>query len=127
MQINDNQRSQIISQVQSILNENFNGPKTEIKHQRDRLNFACPYCGDSSNVYKKRANIYWKNLIYHCFNDGCGKHTNIVNFFKDYNNPIYNTKTYYCPSDRCGQLCSVSAGFSSEKVKKLNLQCNPNS
>jgi broad specificity phosphatase PhoE len=49
------------------------------------------------------------------------------NFFKDYNNPMYNTKTYYCPSNRCGQLCSVSAGSSSDKVKKLNLQCDPNS
>lgn len=90
MEITESQKNQIISKVESILRENFNGPKSEVKLQRDRLNFACPYCGDSTNIHKKRANIYWKNLIYHCFNDGCSKHTNIVNFFKDYNRSINN-------------------------------------
>lgn len=49
------------------------------------------------------------------------------NFFKDYNNPTYNTKSYYCPSNRCGQLCSVASGRMQDKVKKINLYCDPNS
>jgi len=33
------------------------------------LNFACPICGDSEkSIYKKRANIYYKNANFVCFN-----------------------------------------------------------
>lgn len=90
MELKESQKDQITTRVEQILRTNFSGPKSEIKIHRDRLNFACPYCGDSTNVHKKRANIYWKNLIYHCYNDGCGKHTNLVSFLKDYNRAINN-------------------------------------
>jgi len=37
-----------------------------------KLNFACPYCGDSDrDPTKKRGNLYLKTLSYKCFNDGC--------------------------------------------------------
>jgi hypothetical protein len=90
MEITESQKNQIINRVESVLRENFNGPKSELKLHKDRLNFACPYCGDSTNQHKKRANIYWKNLIYHCYNDGCKKHTNLINFLKDYDRAISN-------------------------------------
>ena len=90
MEITESQKNQITTRVEQVLRENFSGPKSEIKFHRDRLNFACPYCGDSSNAHKKRANIYWKNLIYHCYNDGCGKHTNLVSFLRDYNKAVTN-------------------------------------
>ena len=90
IEINDQKRNQIVAKLDYILKQNFNGQKAESRIFRDRLNFACPYCGDSVDGHKKRANIYWKNLMYHCFNDGCKKHTNLVNFFKDFDNPIIN-------------------------------------
>lgn len=88
MEITESQKNQIIHRVEQVLKDNFTGPKSEVKLNRDRLNFACPYCGDSTNQHKKRANIYWKNLMYHCFNDGCGKHTNLVSFLKDFNRSV---------------------------------------
>ena len=37
-----------------------------------KLNFSCPYCGDSDrDSTKKRGNLYLKTLSYKCFNDGC--------------------------------------------------------
>jgi hypothetical protein len=91
MEISQSQKENIIVKVENILRSHFNGPKSEVKVFRDRMNFACPYCGDSTNIYKKRANIYWKNLMYHCYNDGCPKkHTNLVHFLKDNNQSISN-------------------------------------
>ena len=38
----------------------------------DKLNFACPYCGDSKkDSSKKRGNFYLNSGTYKCFNDGC--------------------------------------------------------
>ncbi len=90
MEINEQKRNELTNKVQSVLRTVFNGPKSELRPFRDRLNFACPYCGDSTDIHKKRANIYWKNLMYHCFNDGCKKHTNLVSFFKDFDIQISN-------------------------------------
>ncbi len=90
MEISDQKRNELTLRVQSVIRTEFNGPKSELRPFRDRLNFACPYCGDSTDIHKKRANIYWKNLMYHCFNDGCQKHTNLVSFLKDFDVPIAN-------------------------------------
>ena len=91
MEITSNKREEITLKIQRILNSSFTGPKTQMKIHRDRLNFACPYCGDSHDVHKKRGNLYWKSLAYHCYNSGCSKrHTNLVNFFKDHGETISN-------------------------------------
>lgn len=38
----------------------------------ERLNFACPICGDSAkSVYKKRGNLYMNTMMYHCYDNGC--------------------------------------------------------
>lgn len=64
--------------------------KHEILDSSGRLNFACPYCGDSNDDdRKKRGNLFWDSLYYHCYNDGCavnGKvtHRTIVQFFRDF-------------------------------------------
>ena len=84
MEINEQKKLEITAKVESLLKTQFNGYKAEVKFNRDRLNFSCPYCGDSINGHKKRANIYWKNLMFHCYNDGCKKHTNYVSFLKDF-------------------------------------------
>jgi len=84
-------RYEIINNVQQILNSRFsNKYKTEIHEFQERLNFACPYCGDSTkDDAKVRGNLYFGTQQYHCFN--CGKHASIFNFFKKFL-PNINTK-----------------------------------
>ena len=82
-----------IGKIQNILNKEHNDcsekrklvpyPKTSPK----RLNFACPYCGDSEKVRtKKRGNLYLNTLIYRCFN--CGHESNFTKLCNDYNERI---------------------------------------
>jgi hypothetical protein len=61
----------IKSKIQDILNHNHTeSQKKIIKDFPDRLNFACPLCGDSSKTAsKKRGNLYLKNMQYVCFNE----------------------------------------------------------
>jgi len=88
MEITQQKRQEITNKVQRILRSNFSGPKAVEKPYRDRLNFACPYCGDSHDTHKKRGNLYWKNLVFHCYN--CSKHTNLVEFLKDQGESVTN-------------------------------------
>lgn len=113
MEINDVQKNQIIGKVEQVLRDNFSGPKSEVKLHRDRLNFACPYCGDSTNIHKKRANIYWKNLIYHCYNDGCSKHTNLVSFLKDFNRNLNSVEdlTFFLDYIRTNQVVKATKEY----------------
>ena len=68
---------------QVVVNEHSNPNKHMIKEMPGRINLACPYCGDSSNdSLKKRGNLYWTTLQYHCFN--CGHHTDVYNLLKDH-------------------------------------------
>jgi hypothetical protein len=61
--------------VKDVLNFRFSGDhhKTKINaDDSDKLNFACPYCGDSEkDPTKKRGNLYLTTQSYKCFNDGC--------------------------------------------------------
>ena len=91
MELKESQRENIINRVQAILHEQHLGPRRQLKVNRDRLNFACPYCGDSSDQYKKRGNVYFKSLQFHCYNGGCSKrHTDLVTFFRDFNHQVTN-------------------------------------
>lgn len=73
----------ITSSIQHILNKSFAGEKTRIAPYRGRLNFACPYCGDShADHHKKRGNVYLANYMFKCFN--CGKTTGVSKFLKDH-------------------------------------------
>lgn len=85
--LTDELKKRIVTSVQDILNQEFNtGPKTRIRDMHNRLNFACPYCGDSTkDNKKKRGNLFWDTLQYHCFNYGCAKHIPIYKFLKDFN------------------------------------------
>jgi hypothetical protein len=61
------------------------GPKTKLKRMHNRLSFACPYCGDgSTDMLKKRGNIFWDTLYYHCYNYGCKSHKSINEFIHDF-------------------------------------------
>jgi len=69
--------------VSDVLKQSFpdNRFKQHVNEDEDKLNFACPYCGDSENdVSKKRGNIFLKTGTYKCFNDGCLTFTKIPNF-----------------------------------------------
>ena len=94
----------LIDKVQLILNSTFSDiRKQKIKQYSNRLNFACPYCGDSSyNNNKARGNIFFENNTYKCFNGECGVHKSIFEFFKDFENISHLTPE--------------------EKIKCLNIQ-----
>ena len=74
--------------TQKILNKQFsNNQKRKIRDYSDRLNIACPYCGDSHrNHSAKRGNIYFNRLFFICFN--CDKNTTFDRFCKDFNEQI---------------------------------------
>lgn len=73
--------------IKSILNDSFKNPaKHTIIEYEDRLNFPCPYCGDSDDLRKRRGNIYLANLTFHCYN--CGHHTDYLKFMHDFDMPI---------------------------------------
>lgn len=57
--------------------------RVDLKH--DRLNFSCPYCGDShENSKKKRGNLYFANARYKCYNSAeCPKVT-LTQLLKDF-------------------------------------------
>jgi len=74
--------------VQKILNKEFSNPqKRRINDFNDRLNIACPYCGDShKNNSSKRGNVYLNRLFFICFN--CDKKTTFDRMCKDFNEII---------------------------------------
>lgn len=74
--------------LQNVLVKNFSDvEKRRINVLNDRLNFACPYCGDShKSNHKKRGNIYTDSLFYVCFN--CDKKTTFDKLCKDYDEYI---------------------------------------
>ena len=75
----------IQDKIQEILNNKHqNRLKRQIVNYPNRLNFACPICGDSKkNAHKKRGNVYFKNMRYKCFN--CGVSMSLTDFFKEMN------------------------------------------
>ena len=81
-------REKLITYLQPILNFRFsdNYTKQQISIKHDRINFSCPYCGDSmTNFHKKRGNFILSGKhrgFFKCFN--CGIFKRIDHFFKDY-------------------------------------------
>ena len=80
----------IEEKIQRILNDKFSRDsfhKRQIDHYSDRINFACPFCGDSlKDPRKKRFNIYLNSLSCHCFN--CGHHSGINSFLKQFDEEL---------------------------------------
>lgn len=59
--------------------------KQEPYESGDKINFACPYCGDSkSDSRKKRGNLYPDRGFYKCYNDGCGVKVDIPKFISKF-------------------------------------------
>ena len=79
--------SKIESLIKEILAKEFRGDsyKQKIYTAGNRLNFSCPYCGDSlKNSKKKRGNFYIDTLSYKCYNGGCGVYKDSESFFRDF-------------------------------------------
>lgn len=72
--------------ISRILLKNFpSEPDKQIIYAAgNRLNFSCPYCGDSLNSRKKRGNFYLDTGSYKCYNGGCGTFKDGETFFKDF-------------------------------------------
>jgi len=83
-QISEELKAKVRVMVKQVVTKEHNDPnKTMLKEMPGRLTMACPYCGDSHNdVHKKRGNLYWTTLQYHCFN--CGNHTDVYGLLKDH-------------------------------------------
>jgi len=102
----------IIGLIQIILNKaHSDGQKKQIRVHNDRLNFACPICGDSERHHgKKRGNLYFKNMYYVCYNEESCSRT-FTNLLKTYDidmdldkklelyDYIENNINYYNPDD----------------------------
>lgn len=89
-------RDKLKGLVQDILDRSFPGTyeKRRIADREERLNFACPYCGDSyADDHKKRANIYYKEYGFHCYN--CGKHVQLDEFLKDFGKDIDSSEKVF--------------------------------
>jgi len=78
----------IKDKIQKILDKEFKtSQKKVIKDYPDRLNFACPCCGDSAKSdYKKRGNLYLGNLRFKCFN--CGESLIFTKLCDTFDEPI---------------------------------------
>jgi len=75
--------------LQAILNLRHSHPeKRQIHDKHGRLNFACPYCGDShTDSRKKRGNLYYgESLYFKCYN--CSKYRNLDSFLKDFEHSL---------------------------------------
>lgn len=86
MTLDSTQRELIKGYIHEILKQQHINPiKHRIKDMHSRINFACPFCGDSENdPLKKRGNLFWDSLYYHCYNDGCNKHISLIGLLKNY-------------------------------------------
>lgn len=72
--------------VRHVLVSRF--PNEPIRHEvlrrGNRLNFCCPYCGDSIDPHKKRGNMYTNWLSFKCYNGGCEKYTDLEWFLRNH-------------------------------------------
>lgn len=83
--LSEDMKTRIVNKIVRVIHMNHNEHAKKIHHvTHDRINIACPYCGDSTvNMNKKRGNLYWKDLYYHCYN--CGMHKSLDIFLNDFN------------------------------------------
>lgn len=80
-------KARILELVSNVLRKRFPGDSQRqyIYEKSDRLNFCCPYCGDSLDPEKKRGNLYTNGLYFKCYNGGCDKYTNLEWFLRNFN------------------------------------------
>jgi hypothetical protein len=80
------------TKIQNIVNNNHKiDTKKKLRYyptyKPKRINFACPYCGDSQKVNTKyRGNVWLNSMMYTCFN--CGTKKSFPSFCSDFNENI---------------------------------------
>lgn len=75
--------------IQEVLNISHTDPrKLRIVEHPDRLQYSCPICMDSIKApgQKLRGNLYYKNLMHICFNEGCSM--SFLKLLKTFNIPV---------------------------------------
>jgi hypothetical protein len=84
-------KSRIKVSLKQVCVEQHPAPNKQLlKDMPGRITLACPYCGDShEDDTKKRGNLYWDTLQYHCYN--CSHHTNLYGLLKDHEVRMPNT------------------------------------
>lgn len=84
IQLTEELKSRIKKALKQVCVEHHTTPNKQLlKDMPGRITLACPYCGDShTDDTKKRGNMYWDTLQYHCYN--CSHHTNLHSFLKDH-------------------------------------------
>lgn len=82
--INEELKDRIKGTLKEIVVQEHSSPNKQLlKDMQGRIVLACPYCGDSTkDDTKKRGNLYWDTLQYHCYN--CGEHTDIKRMSRDF-------------------------------------------
>lgn len=75
----------IYESLKLVLNKEFSSVhKREARPHKDRISFACVYCGDShKDPRKKRGNIFARTMQYHCFNGDCNAHLSVYDFLDE--------------------------------------------
>jgi hypothetical protein len=82
--------------VREIIQDVFqnDNEKSKVISRDERLNFACPYCGDSAkDRHKKRGNIYTNAYSFHCYN--CLTHVPFEEFLKDFGRSLNGNEIVY--------------------------------
>lgn len=81
-------KERLVSLLQPILEKRFPGNigKQQIRVYRDRISFACPFCGDSmKSDYKKRGNFILTGKFANFFKcHNCSEFKRIDKFFSDF-------------------------------------------
>lgn len=80
-------KSRVYNLLVGILKDRFPSvySKHEIRQYKNRLNFACPYCGDSvTDTFKKRGNLFLDSWSFHCYRGDCGRHESFISVLKDF-------------------------------------------
>jgi len=79
-------KNTIQSLISEVLSQEFpaDARRQKIYLSGNRLNFSCPYCGDSNSGHKKRGNFYLDTLSYKCYNGGCSIFKDGISFLKDF-------------------------------------------
>jgi hypothetical protein len=84
IELNEQLKEKIKKALKALVVQEHSTPNKQLlKGMPGRITLACPYCGDShTDDTKKRGNMYWSTLQYHCYN--CGHHTNVHSLLKDH-------------------------------------------
>lgn len=85
-------KNKIRSLVKAVVVQEHNHPsKQMVKEMPGRLTMACPYCGDShDDMLKKRGNLYWDTLQYHCYN--CNEHADLNKFLREFDQKLRSSE-----------------------------------